>query len=178
MNIFGSNNIAGGISGKGYGMSAKNCLVTGSLKFNGNVNSLAIGGVVGYSEGNSTVKNIVVMGEISDGSGVIAGVAGRTNASNYLFTCSNFYVLKNESINFKLTSMAGKINDNKKFDMIAFFDDLNSNTFTYTDNTSQLSGYDGNILTKLNKYVETQTSEDLLAWKIDNATGKLAFDNM
>ena len=96
--------------------------------------------------------------------------------SSYLFECSNLYVLKNELVNSKLKYLGEKIGMNKKFEMIAFFDSLNSNTFTYTCSTSELNGYSGNVLTKLNKYVEDHESDNLLSWKIDEESGKLAFN--
>jgi len=165
----------GGLFGKMYTSNKSvNNVVFGTISDKKNA---LIGGVTGMMWQDGYIDNNVVMCNLL-GKG-IGGIYGRTGNSpsnvNQYINLNNIYVLKNDEINTSLTGM-GSLSYYLNAKMVAFWSGINDEKFTYTYSTSELAEYKGNLLNKLNKYVEDNQSENLLSWKIDERTQKITFD--
>ena len=85
---------------------------------------------------------------------------------------TNVYFIKTNEINNSLNTIGNwKKGTKSKYSMFAYFDFPNATTFTYVDDTTEVEGYEGNLLTKLNKWIENQNSTRYLTWKLDEITG-------
>ena len=90
-------------------------------------------------------------------------------------TLSNIYFLKTSTINSNIdTTLANYYNETSYssskhvFNMMGYFASMETQSFTYTNDTSETSGYEGTLLQKLNKWVtDNQTADNRYStWKM------------
>lgn len=150
----------GGIVGIG---SAFNCYNIGNVT---NVVNNTKSNYAGGISGEGGVKNCYNFGNIMAENGIKGGVIG------HCYRDSEFvgYYYKTNLINSNLETAIGNM-DRQDGDtkMLGYFTSIDATSFTYTNSTSETSGYSGNLLTKLNKWVtDNQTNNsDYSTWKMD-----------
>lgn len=118
-----------------------------------------------------SIRNCCNFGRISYNTAIVGAICGNIESQGAMEKC---YYLKDNDIN-----AFGIVNTSKvEYNMVAYFESLDNTNFVYLNDTTEDASYTGDLLTKLNKYSNSQTSSIYRIyhkWGIDDKTGNIIF---
>ena len=168
----------GGIAGyNGGSASVDNSFNAGDVTISKSDTYCIVGGICGLTCSGS-FRNCYNVGKINNETTYTGGIVGSLQYKDNSYDFENNYCLQNEQINNSI-KIVRNINFSTKVTkkMLAYFSSQETTEFTYTDETTELEGYQGDLLTKLNHWVELNNNKGLYrtlkvrTWKVDTQTG-------
>lgn len=160
----------GGINGSTVNNTQTiNCYNIGDIYVETDNEKSTIGGIYGTSK-DGACRNCFNIGKIISTQGMVGGIVGKSENSTRVWVIVEYCYFKKNTTTNNLINTIGYNNGTEQLTvkMVGYFDDIETTTFTYTNDTSEESGYEGDLVTKLNKWVSVQGSTTTyLNWKID-----------